>query len=241
VQPFLEHFAACAEVIGAEFVLAVHSPTVPAFIDRVPADTVVHIRREAPVLEGVLDDALPATTGRYVLRMDDDEMISTPMIEWLRKGLYLRQDSWFLTRFALWPDRSHVITAPCAFFPDFQVRLTTRAKFSRPPWIHAPAAHPAWRAPHYIEHHAFLVKTKEERRAMTAYYHSLIVKRPVPIEEVTVVCPEDMTMTIEPFSDDLMERANEINFWRKEGNKVPETIIQQLRAWGRDQAIRPEF
>lgn len=182
--PFLQHMAKVAKHIGAEFVLAgdLHSsePDLCSsdFIDGVQAELrTVH---SAGFIESVLDQAIGFTTGDYVLRLDDDEKCSPAMLRWLATGWYTKQDHWCFPRAALWGNSTTMLMGE--FFPDWQVRLSTRAKAGGRTALHQKSPYGAgYGAPACIEHWCFLAKSAEELDATTKFYHQqmgLPEKRP---------------------------------------------------------------
>jgi hypothetical protein len=155
-QVFLEHFRNIAMKLGAELVIAVdgidvHSPG---------------------YLEPVLDEAIALTHGTYVLRLDDDEAISPAMMAWLEMKSYKTQDNWAFPRVHLWKDSSTIIDES-PYFPDFQVRLSKRELAGRPAVLHAASPHPCYIAQVCIEHWTFLVKSYEERAAISKQYQDI--------------------------------------------------------------------
>lgn len=198
---------------------------------------------EGAVVEEMLAPVLAECRGDYVLRLDDDEQVPPVMEAWLRDGHFGSQDSWFFPRYHLWPDTDHVVTSQ-PFFPDFQTRLTTREKAGRAPTVHAGSPYPSWRAPVHFEHLAFLLKTKEERRAITARYESLRLGRPFPIAQVNVVLPEDAKpgeVTIELLSDALQARTRPVSFWRENGEVIPRDLERELVNWKSAKPVRVQL
>lgn len=238
-EEFLDRFIVLAHELDAQLVFGTHGPAAHFALSKVgsqnpdPAPDVLKLPEtlcvpvEGSFLEEMLDPVLEACTGDYILRVDDDELISPAMAIWLKSGAYVEHPSWFFPRFHMWPDDKHVITT-VPFFPDFQSRLTTKALAKREPRIHSGSPHRAWRAPVYFEHHNFLTKTKEERRALAAHYETLRTGEYYPPEKVPTVAPEDVidSLVIEPLTADLLSRSTEYGWW----NEAREDV-----------AIRPRF
>jgi len=174
--PFIEELKTAANYIGAEFVL------VRDGID-------VH---SAGYIESILDEAVEWTHGSYVLRIDDDEKLSAAMVMWLKQEEYKRHNAWAFPRPPLWPDAKTMLVGfpTLKLFPDFQLRLTTR-EIKWPNQIHRVAHVPCLLAPVMIEHHAFLAKTYDERRALTAEYETIKTGRVFVAADVDKVMPED--------------------------------------------------
>lgn len=170
--PLLRAMASDAQLIGAEFVIAVDGG-VPegAGIIELGADRYVGVRSKGYV-ESVLDEAVAACRGRYVLRLDDDERCSPGMVAWLVKGAYLERDHWCFPRLHLWPDEKHFLD-DTQLWPDFQTRLSVREKSGGRHHIHAMSPFGMGeQAPCALEHHKFLVKSYDERRAIAAKWHT---------------------------------------------------------------------
>lgn len=156
---FLDHFRWVGATIGAEVVIAVDG------VD-------VHSKG---YIESVLDDAVALTKGDYVLRMDDDEKCSPAMIDWLRARKYRAADHWSFPRVHLWKNDATFIMDP-PFYPDFQTRMSVRAKAGGRPKVHAPSPFGAGNIARVcIEHWPFLVKTQQEIGETSAFYQSLHV------------------------------------------------------------------
>lgn len=185
--PFLDKFAAVASRLGAEYVLGTHGEAAVQAAGRYAAKQVAV---EGTYLEEMLDTALAACTGDYILRMDDDERISPALEDWLARGRYRKHPGWYFPRVHLWPDEEHFIhTAP--FFPDYQGRLAIPSQSSRAVRLHAGPSHQVYPASCAIEHLCFLVKTYEERRLMDMHYKSILQGTKHDPTVIYPVFPED--------------------------------------------------
>lgn len=123
-------------------------------------------------VESVLDEALSHCWGDYILRLDDDELPSLAMQEWLRRGEFRAHDHWKFARIHLWPDRRSALLTP-HLFPDHQTRLSVRAKSGGRYSIHAPSPFGSGvEAPVAILHLKFLVRTREQREQTAAKWHN---------------------------------------------------------------------
>lgn len=164
---FLVDIQALATKLDAELVFGAHGDHARLLLK--------HELRVVPVggdyMEQMLDLVLDACSGRYILRLDDDERCSPGMIAWLLAGTYRERPVWHFRRPHLMPDADHYI-ATSPFYPDWQTRLTAREFAKRPMKLHAACPHPGWGAPKgvEIEHWTFLVKTREERVAIHERY-----------------------------------------------------------------------
>lgn len=169
-ESFVRHFAETADAIGARLVIGADA-TPPAWMDSVACDCVA-LHSEG-YIESVLDEAVAACDAGYVLRMDDDERISAPMVRWLADGDYRTNDHWAFPRMHLWPDEAHYITnAP--LWPDLQTRLSVKAKAAGRSRIHAGSPFGTGRiAECVIEHHKFLARPLAERERLVEHYERL--------------------------------------------------------------------
>jgi hypothetical protein len=243
--PLLNEMVDLAQELGAELVLGCDSFAAQSYAHEL-AERICPVRAmtvQGRFIEEMLNPVLSLCTGDYILRLDDDERVPLEMKSWLAPERIRQHDSWFFPRFHVWPTRDQVITSQ-PFFPDFQGRLTTKDKSFRPETLHAGQPHEAYRAPVAFEHHTFLVKTKEERRAIAAGYESVLIGKPFPVEQVDVVFPEDAKpsqIKIERLDFlDLMVRADRFTWWRQAGVALPPALEQQMVDWTKaKKVIRP--
>ena len=244
VEPFLANIVRLAGHLDAEMVFGLDGTSPHQSLVQGSSSIVVPVFGR--FLEEMIDPALDAASGRFILRLDDDERCSDEMVKWLESGVYTNHDSWFFPRVHLWPTRDSVITS-LPYFPDFQGRLTTKEKAYRAPTIHAGSPYASFRAPCYMEHHNLLTKTKEQRRELTARYHTIIHGTPLTAADVDTVYPEDAPedyIKTEPLAGmKIMERADQIKWWRQVGEeagiplRLQRELEQGLRA--RDKVLRP--
>jgi hypothetical protein len=128
---------------------------------------------EARVIEDVLDEAVALCAEGWILRLDDDERVSPEMYRWLLASSWHEADHWAFPRLNLWPDDDHYIRSD-PLFPDLQTRLSTKAKSGGRTEIHQGSPFGTGRlAPCAIEHHKFLVRSEEERRALVLHYDAV--------------------------------------------------------------------
>lgn len=124
-------------------------------------------------LESVLDHAVDQCPDGWILRLDDDEALPDETILWLASGEYQNADHWAFKRRNLWPDSAHHISNP-PLWPDLQTRLSVKAKSGERHEIHAGSPYGTGTvAPVPIDHHKFLVRTREEREALVQRYDNL--------------------------------------------------------------------
>jgi hypothetical protein len=171
---FIRHYSDVAETLDAVVVIV---------CDDVPSNTkgfdAKHGRiRYAAVksngfIESVLDKALSYCETRYIFRIDDDEKFSPSLIEWLKSGAYREHDHWKFPRVHLWGDTEHFINA-APLYPDHQTRLSTKDKSGGRTTVHAGSPYGGGHlCSHPIEHHKFLIKTREQRLTIAAGYDAI--------------------------------------------------------------------
>lgn len=128
--------------------------------------------KSAGYLESVLDEAVEMCRGDYVLRLDDDEMPSAAMAQWLIDEKYLETQSWAFHRANLWGSEETYITNH-PLWPDIQTRLAIKEKSGGRKEIHIGSPHPGRNAPCMIEHHKFLIKNYAERKRIAEGYEKI--------------------------------------------------------------------
>lgn len=171
-EPFLFAMGDLGAELDAEFVLAVDAEYENVVVPRT-ATTVVKVKSDG-YIESVLDEAVAACTGEYVLRLDDDERVSPDMAAWLKAQDYFDTDHWAFPRMHLWPDESRYITNP-PLWPDLQTRLSVKDKSGGRHQIHAGSPFGTGRVAEVaIEHHKFLVRDRAEREALMAEYRAIM-------------------------------------------------------------------
>lgn len=206
VLPLLEMLSLSAHMVGAEFVLVADGPE--AFLSVRGIDIWQGLSRlfkteTKGYIESVLDSCINLTTGRYVLRIDDDESIPPPLIEWLRVGAYKESDHWKFNRAHLingtrclqcqgsginprsmtWNCCTvcggsgellpGIVTSP-PLWPDHQTRLSTRDKSLGRTHIHCGSPHGGGvLAPYPIIHHKFVIKSRQEREEILKRYDEI--------------------------------------------------------------------
>ncbi len=172
--PFLQAFADLARVVNGELVIGADGADAFATMLAAPLHTgrprmIVELASKG-YIESVLDEALAACHGDYILRLDDDELASPAMITWLQHGRYRAEKHWKFPRAHLWGDRELcIMNAP--LWPDHQTRLSVREMAGERRGIHCGSPFGGGvLAPCLIEHYKFIVKSSEERRAIAATY-----------------------------------------------------------------------
>lgn len=192
----LEMAALAAALEDAELVVAAdgedaaHRLRVVTFCEgsTVIADAVRQVR-SLGYIESVLDEALGFCRGEYVLRLDDDERCSPAMARWLNGRRYMAAEHWKFPRANLWPTADHVALTP-HLWPDHQTRLSVRGKAGGRSLIHSGSPFGGGEdAGVVIEHHKFLVKSLEERRAIVGRYDR--IQPNAGTSFLAFSCPED--------------------------------------------------
>lgn len=170
---FLKHLIEVAEVLDAKYVIAVddnyNALTSNLQVDRGRWLSV----RSTGIIESVLQQAVDACDPGYIFRIDDDEKFSPSLIEWLKSGAYRASDHWKFPRVHLWGDTEHFINAN-PLYPDHQTRLSTKEKSGGRHTVHAGSPFGGGTlCPHPIEHHKFLVKSRDERLEIASRYDAI--------------------------------------------------------------------
>jgi hypothetical protein len=165
-EQFLSDFESIALHIGAEFVVAIDGDGDQG---RWSADKKIRVKSKGYV-ESVLDEALAHCSGDYVLRMDDDEVISVAMMNWLLNREYEKKDHWKFATANMWWDKRYFIANP-PLWPDHHTRLSVKYKAGGRFTPHAGSPFGGGElAPVIFEHHKFLVKPYEHRQEIAARY-----------------------------------------------------------------------
>lgn len=166
-QPFVTELAQVAQDIDASFVLAVDGDAQPWM-----PGPVFEMRSDG-YLESILDDAIGLCRPGFILRVDDDERLTPLMIKWLARRAYAHHDHWAFPRLNLWPDPSRYITNP-PLYPDLQTRLSVKAKSGGRRSVHVGSPYGTGQvAPVAIEHHKFIVRSREEREQLLDRYEEI--------------------------------------------------------------------
>lgn len=169
--PFLHMMGNLAHLLFGELVLAADGDEAVQTLRKGALFAEVVPVKSAGFMESVLDQAILACKGDYILRLDDDEAASVEMVHWLLDGRFLATDHWKFPRRHLWPDASQYITTP-PLWPDVQTRLSVRTKAGGRPTPHAGSPFGGGElATCPIDHYKFLVKSREEREATAAKWH----------------------------------------------------------------------
>lgn len=165
--PFIAEMRELAEDCEGELVLAADSSHAYAGLRSLGYDPVRV--RSAGYIESVLDEALTHCRGDYVLRLDDDERCSKAMRRWVAEGKYEAASIWKFRRANLWTPTQFITNPP--LWEDHQTRLSRREFAGGRNLIHSGSPFGGGElAPVVLEHHKFIVKSVEDRRAIVARY-----------------------------------------------------------------------
>lgn len=200
---------ALAKQLGAEMVFAADGEIAHERLTREFPEAVVVLVKSKGYMESVLDDGVTACTGEYILRLDDDERCSPQMAQWLAAKEYRKADHWSFPRFHLWGDGSQfVITKP--YFPDWQIRLSVKAKAGGRPQIHqgSPFGYGS-PAPVGIEHYELISKSLEFRAKIAMGYYR-VAGTPCTWEQALKSQPEmwDTPPELKPYKGGLIKVRN---------------------------------
>lgn len=173
---FLRKAEELSVTCGAELIVVVDGEdlTQAASSLRAPLTRVLRVR-SAGFIESVLDRALIECIGQYVLRLDDDEVVSRELTVWLVNERYLSRDHWCFQRAWLWPDAQHRLSSE-PHWPDYQTRLSRRhmAGGRRRPHEGSPYGAGEACAEGAIEHHKLLLWSAAERQLLVDRYEQLV-------------------------------------------------------------------
>lgn len=187
---YLLAMATLADDLGGELVIACDGVEAVTKLAELRLAYVVRHVHSHGYIESVLDEAIGFCTGDYVLRLDDDERCSPAMVRWLAAREYEKGDHFKFPRANLWPTPDLVAITP-QLWPDRQTRLSVKAKAGGRTTIHAGSPFGGGEeAPCVIEHHSFLVRSLEERRAKVARYDSIAPG--MGTQFLAFSCPEDV-------------------------------------------------
>jgi hypothetical protein len=124
-------------------------------------------------IESVLDEVVENTIANYILRIDDDELPSPAMMQWLMSGAWIEAEHWAFPRANLWQDEKHFITND-PLWPDIQTRLSIKSKAGHRSQIHVGSPFGTGKvAPVCIEHYKFLIKSHAERKQIAERYETI--------------------------------------------------------------------
>lgn len=204
VGAFVERMPQLAKRLNAELVLGLDGPTAQSADYRKLADVAVDLpAHDVPLQEQVIDVAVGACNGEFILRLDDDEAVSESLEKWLLEGRYKAGRLFAFPRVYMWGDESHVLSNE-GIYPDLQTRLGLKALMFGVNAIHAGNPNGTGTViPYALEHHKLLVKTYEQRRAIADRYEAIRAGAGYSFTYGRYNTPEDSYQVLEtkPYSD----------------------------------------
>lgn len=163
--PFLRQMQHLATAANAEFVIAGDGSEAIGQLKKWgygDEEVLVSVNSRNPI-DTVLDSAFRCCSGRYVLRLEDDEVVSSEMFSWVINQNYTEADYWKFPRVHLW-HRNNLFITNEPLWPDHQTRLNTRRRPRSRTYV------PEIRlAPVLIENYGFLVKQKSYREYLAKF------------------------------------------------------------------------
>jgi hypothetical protein len=190
VERFIQNMNWLAALLGAEFVLGLDREKAKTSNLRKYATKALNLTADK-LQEDVLDQAIAACSGEWVLRLDDDERISDSLLTWLMTGAYTSGRLYAFPCVYPYPDTNHILANP-GMWPDLHTRLGRKELMFGVNHVHAGNPHGTGQVvPYAMEHHNLLVKTLEERRAKAALYESIRPGAGTLPEYVRYSLPED--------------------------------------------------
>ena len=163
-----------AERLSAEFVLGLDGKRAQRSDLCQLADTAIRLKpHDVPLQECVMDDAVTACTGAYILRLDDDEVVSPALEKWLAAKEYEKANLYSFPRVYMHPDEKHILCND-HIYPDLQTRLGKKELMYGVTFIHAGNPNgPGTIAPYAIEHHKLLCRSYVDRQAIATRYEAI--------------------------------------------------------------------
>jgi hypothetical protein len=161
-----------AERLGIELILGLDREAAQAA--KYPCHQSINLQA-VNLQEDVMDQAVEFCTTDYILRLDDDEVVSPALERWIASGQYahIGDRIYAFPRVYMWPDDQHILTND-GIYPDLQTRLGKKACMFGVTSVHAGNPNGTGLViPYAIEHHKLLVKTWEQRQKIAERYESL--------------------------------------------------------------------
>ncbi len=172
VKFFITTLRNIADLLGARLVIGADGQAAADLCE--PYADRLLVQSGKGYLESMINQAVEFCTGEYVLRLDDDELPSGGMVDWLQSGVFLEREAWLFARMNLWGDGMHFL-ANEQLWPDLQMRLARRELSGGWGGIHspAPAAKLGVFSKQVIVHYKFVVRSLAERQALAERYEAV--------------------------------------------------------------------
>lgn len=171
---FIHEMRRSADALCAEFVLGLDREKAQLSDLRKYADKPLDLTANT-LQEDVMDAAVSACSGDWILRLDDDETLSPALFDWLKAGWYARSfyNLYAFPRIYLYGDTRHYL-ANDGMYPDLQTRLGRKQLMYGVTYIHAGNPNGTGAiAPYAIEHHKLICRSYEERKAIANRYEAI--------------------------------------------------------------------
>jgi hypothetical protein len=183
-----------AEILKAEYVVAAdRAPQVDAHGGKVVAVDA----SSCPVIETVLEEAVAACSGDWILRLDDDETVSLAMLHCLLRFDFSDFEAVAFPRAHLWGSEQQALTN-ADYWPDVQMRLSRRHLAVRRVVHEAPPKIDCF-VPACILHHVYLVRDRDARKECAERYCRI---QGVPMPDPPRYWPSDyLDITTSPVFD----------------------------------------
>ena len=201
---FVSRMNKLARALDAEFVLGLDGDKAQQSDMRKLADKAIDLpAHDVPLQEKVLDIAIEACSGKFVLRLDDDEAVSLALEDWLKTGAYQNGRLYAFPRVYMYPDEQHVL-ANEGMFPDLQTRLGLKSLMFGVNSIHAGNPNGTGLVvPYALEHHKLLVKSYAERKHIADRYEAIKPGAGYSFTYGRYNTPEDIyeELIVKPYTD----------------------------------------
>lgn len=171
---FILRMARLATVLGCEFVIGCDGLAARLAPYCHLADIEINLpAHDIPLQECVSDIAVNSCSGDYILRLDDDEVVSRSLEQWLLEKKYEGGTLFAFPRVYMYPDTKHILCNE-GIFPDLQTRLGLKHNMLGVNHIHAGNPHGTGDViPYAIEHHSLIVKTYQRRQEIADRYEGI--------------------------------------------------------------------
>lgn len=160
-KEFLEYNQHCAKLLNAKFVIAYDRCEKPIIC----ADQFIKVGCSTDIVENVLSYCYRKCSTKYVLRLDDDEILDDTAIDWIKNTKIRLHNVVGFHRYNLYQNYNTIIKD---LYPDTQVRLMLKTKENRK-FVHEGREFNTL-ADGHILHYKFLIKDIEHRIKIAQNY-----------------------------------------------------------------------
>ena len=172
---FLNEMSLLAKRLECEFLLALDGNNDNITAQYAFIDAIKYLCSKHPIglQEQIMDEAVRACSGDYILRLDDDEKVSPALESWLLTRQYESGNLFSFPRVYMYPDTKHILCNE-GMFPDLQTRLGKKELMYGVNHIHAGNPNGTGVIINKaIEHHKLIIKTLDERREIKERYDAI--------------------------------------------------------------------